>query len=47
MPTAGAYDLYFIYPMDREQATLALIRRLFLIGGLTALVTLVGGSPGW
>lgn len=42
VPTAGPYDLYFIYPLDREQATMDLIRRLFLIGGLL-LVTLVGG----
>ena len=41
VPTAGGYDLYFVYPMDREQVTLALIRRLFAFGGL-ALVSLVG-----
>lgn len=39
--TAENYDLFFIYPLDREQATLDLIRRLFLIGG-ALLVTLVG-----
>ena len=39
--TAGPYDLYFIYPMDREQATLDLVQRLFLIGGVL-LVTLLG-----
>lgn len=39
--TAGLYDLYFIYPMDREQATLDLVRRLFLVAGLL-LATLLG-----
>ncbi len=40
VPTAGAYNLSFIYPMDREQATLDLIQRLFGLGGLS-LVTLL------
>ena len=40
-PLAGRYDLYAVYPMQREQATLDLITRTFLIGGL-ALVFLVG-----
>ncbi|MCA0180372.1 MAG: HAMP domain-containing histidine kinase [Actinobacteria bacterium] len=39
--TAGPYDLYFIYPLDREQATLDLVQRLFVIGGLL-LVSLLG-----
>jgi two-component system sensor histidine kinase MtrB len=40
-PLAGRYDLYAVFPMQREQATLDLITRTFLIGGL-ALVFLVG-----
>ena len=40
-PLAGSYDLYAVFPMQREQATLDLITRTFLIGGL-ALVFLVG-----
>jgi two-component system sensor histidine kinase MtrB len=38
---AGRYDMYAVFPMQREQATLDLITRTFLIGGL-ALVFLVG-----
>ncbi|NYG07695.1 two-component system sensor histidine kinase MtrB [Phycicoccus badiiscoriae] len=41
VPLAGSYDLYAVFPMQREQATLDLITRTFLIGGL-ALVFLVG-----
>lgn len=41
VPLAGKYDLYAVFPMQREQATLDLITRTFLIGGL-ALVFLVG-----
>ncbi|MDR6862230.1 MtrAB system histidine kinase MtrB [Phycicoccus sp. 3266] len=41
VPVAGAYDLYAIYPMQREEATLGLITRTFAIGGV-ALVLLVG-----
>jgi two-component system sensor histidine kinase MtrB len=40
-PLAGRYDMYAVFPMQREQATLDLITRTFLIGGL-ALVFLVG-----
>ncbi|WP_457252472.1 MtrAB system histidine kinase MtrB [Pedococcus sp. P5_B7] len=40
-PLAGRYDMYVVFPMQREQATLDLITRTFLIGGL-ALVFLVG-----
>jgi two-component system sensor histidine kinase MtrB len=40
-PLAGKYDLYAVFPMQREQATLDLITRTFLGGGL-ALVFLVG-----
>ena len=41
MPIAGRYDLYAVYPMQREQATLAVITRTFALGGLV-LVVLVG-----
>jgi two-component system sensor histidine kinase MtrB len=41
LPVAGTYELYFIFPMDREQATLDLVRRTLLGGGI-ALVLLVG-----
>ncbi|WP_109474225.1 MtrAB system histidine kinase MtrB [Ornithinimicrobium cavernae] len=38
---AGPHDLYLIYPMAREQATLDLIRQWFALGGL-ALLGLMG-----
>jgi two-component system sensor histidine kinase MtrB len=41
VPLAGAYDLYFVYPMQREEQTLGLITRSFALGGF-ALVLLVG-----
>jgi two-component system sensor histidine kinase MtrB len=41
LPVAGTYELYFVFPMDREQATLDLVRRTLLGGGI-ALVILVG-----
>jgi two-component system sensor histidine kinase MtrB len=41
LPVAGSYELYFVFPMDREQATLDLVRRTLLGGGI-ALVLLVG-----
>ncbi len=40
--SAGAHEIFFIYPMDREEKTLALIRRVFLIG-LMALLTFLAG----
>ncbi len=42
---AGAYDLFLIYPMVREQETLDLVRQLFVAAGL-GLVLLVAGV-GW
>lgn len=42
VPTAGDHDLYFIYPMDREQATLRTISRSFFLGALF-LIGLVSG----
>jgi two-component system sensor histidine kinase MtrB len=41
VPVAGAYDLYFIFPMQREEQTLDLITNTFALGGLV-LVVLVG-----
>lgn len=41
VPLAGPYDLYFVYPMQREEQTLGLITRSFAVGGF-ALVLLVG-----
>ena len=41
VPTAGRYELYFVFPMDREEATLAVVSRTFTVGGI-ALVLLVG-----
>jgi two-component system sensor histidine kinase MtrB len=41
LPVAGAYDLYFLFPMQREEQTLALITNTFAFGGV-ALVLLVG-----
>jgi|JI102314A2RNA_FD_contig_91_453154_length_4854_multi_2_in_0_out_0_2 two-component system sensor histidine kinase MtrB len=38
--TAGVHELFFIYPMDREQNTLALVRRVFYLG-LGALLTML------
>ncbi|HBO54346.1 MtrAB system histidine kinase MtrB [Janibacter terrae] len=34
IPSAGPYDIYFIYPMDQEQATLGTISRSFTLGAL-------------
>ena len=42
---AGAYDLFLVYPMVREQETLDLVRQLFFAAGF-ALVLLVAGV-GW
>ncbi|MEO6789774.1 MAG: MtrAB system histidine kinase MtrB [Ornithinibacter sp.] len=41
IPTAGPYDLYFVYPMEQEVATMALISKAFIVAGL-ALTLLVG-----
>ncbi len=41
LSVAGSYDLFFVFPMQREQATLAVVGRTFGLGGL-ALVLLVG-----
>ncbi|HEV7173768.1 MtrAB system histidine kinase MtrB [Pedococcus sp.] len=41
VPVAGKYDLYAVYPMQREEATLGLVTRTFTLGGFF-LVLLVG-----
>ncbi len=38
----GDYELYFIYPLDREAAIVDVVRRTFIFGGF-ALVALVAG----
>lgn len=40
IPTAGDYDVYFIYPMDQERTTLSVIARSFILGS-TFLIGLV------
>jgi two-component system sensor histidine kinase MtrB len=42
IPLAGPYELYFIFPLTREQQILDLVQQTFYVGGL-ALVLLVGG----
>ncbi|HQH06491.1 MAG TPA: MtrAB system histidine kinase MtrB [Phycicoccus sp.] len=43
--SAGTYDLYFIYPMQREQATLGFIQNAFLAAGV--ILTLLLGVVAW
>jgi two-component system sensor histidine kinase MtrB len=45
IPRAGPYDLVLIYPMEREQEILDLVREWFLIGGL--MLSLLVGGIGW
>lgn len=42
VPGFGSYELYFMFPLDKEQDTLGLVRRALLLAGL-GLVILVGG----
>lgn len=42
VPNAGAYDLYFIFPMGAEVHTLSIIRGAFAVGGLGLVLLLVG-----
>jgi two-component system sensor histidine kinase MtrB len=42
VPLSGPYELYFVFPLDRETQILALVRRTLLLGGV-GLVLLVGG----
>ena len=41
IPDIGAYELYFLFPLDQEERTLELVRRTLLVAGI-ALVLLVG-----
>ncbi|MBM6405988.1 HAMP domain-containing histidine kinase [Phycicoccus sp. CSK15P-2] len=45
VPNAGLYDLFFIYPMEQEVATMALIGRAFVVAGAT--LTLLVGAVAW
>jgi two-component system sensor histidine kinase MtrB len=45
VPTAGAYDLYFIYPMEQEVATMGLIGNSFVVAGI--ILTLLVGTVAW
>jgi len=45
VPTAGAYDLYFIYPMQQEVATMGLIGNSFVVAGI--ILTLLVGAVAW
>ncbi|MFL6151451.1 MAG: MtrAB system histidine kinase MtrB [Ornithinibacter sp.] len=45
VPTAGAYDLYFIYPMQQEVATMGLIGNSFVVAGV--ILTLLVGAVAW
>src|SRR5664280_537973 len=42
LPAAGQYELYFVFPLDREQQTLLVVGRTLSLGGI-ALVLLLGG----
>jgi len=41
LPAAGQYELYFVFPLEREQQTLRVVARTFALGGF-ALVLLLG-----
>jgi len=41
LPTSGPYELYFVFPLEREQQTLQVVARTFTVGGI-ALVLLLG-----
>ena len=45
VPNAGPHDLYFIFPMEQEVATMDLIGRAFLIAGV--ILTLLVGAVAW
>jgi two-component system, OmpR family, sensor histidine kinase MtrB len=42
IPLSGPYELYFVFPLQREQEILDLVQRTLLLGGF-GLVLLVGG----
>ncbi len=43
--SAGSYDLYFIFPMEQEVATMDLIGNAFLVAGV--ILTLLVGAVAW
>jgi two-component system sensor histidine kinase MtrB len=45
VPNAGPYDLYFIYPMAKEVATMDLIGNSFLVAGV--ILTILVGAVAW
>ena len=45
VPSAGAYGLYFVYPMRQEQATMEFIQNSFLIAGL--ILSVLVGAIAW
>ena len=45
VPNAGQYDLYFIYPMVQEVATMDLIGNAFVVAGV--ILTLLVGAVAW
>lgn len=45
IPNAGPYELYLVYPLQREQATMVLIGNSLLVGGL--ILTLLVAAIAW
>jgi two-component system, OmpR family, sensor histidine kinase MtrB len=45
VPNAGPYDLYFIYPMGQEVATMGLLGNSFVVAGI--ILTLLVGAVAW
>ena len=45
VPSAGPYDLYFIYPMEQEVETMGLIGQAFIVAGL--ILTVLVGAVAW
>ena len=43
--SAGPYDLYFIYPLQAEQATMVFIQNAFLVAGL--ILAVLVGAVAW
>ena len=45
IPNAGSYDLYFVYPMEQEVATMDLIGDAFVVAGI--ILTILVGAVAW
>ncbi len=45
VPGVGAYELYYLFPLTQEQATLDLVRRSLILGGIALMVLL--GAISW